>query len=361
MLWKLLLTYSDDLSFLNVFRYITVRSALAGATAFFLALTLGPLMITLLKRAAIGQTILQDGPQTHQVKAGTPTMGGLLILFALLTSCLLWTDLTNPYIWIQLFATLGFALVGYVDDRSKILKKQNLGLTAFRKMAMLMVISVIIGIWLYRLAEQGDFITELYFPFFKHIHPNLGWLFIPFSILVLLATSNTVNLTDGLDGLAIGASGIAFVTFTLIAYVTSHVEMSTYLNIPHLAHCGELAVYGAAIVGASLGFLWHNAHPAELFMGDTGALCLGGALGTMALLTGHPLLLVVVGGLFVIEGASVILQVGSYRFRGKRLFRMAPIHHHFELKGWHESQVIIRFWIVSILFAILALSTFKLR
>lgn len=361
MIWKFLLTFSDTVSFFNVFRYITVRSALAGATAFLMSLILGPMLIRYLKRASIGQSIREEGPESHQSKAGTPTMGGVLILVTVLIACLLWADLSNQFLWIQIFTTMGFAAVGFVDDRAKILKQQNLGLSARGKMAFLIIISLIVGTWMYYLASQGMFLTEIYFPFFKNFHPDLGIWFIPFAMLVLLATSNTVNLTDGLDGLAIGASGIAFATFTLIAYVASHVEMSSYLDIPHLSNCGELAVYGAAIVGACLGFLWHNAHPAEVFMGDTGALALGGALGSLALLTGHPLLLVLVGGLFVIEGLSVILQVTSFRLRGKRIFRMAPIHHHFELKGWHESQVIIRFWIISLLFAILALSTFKLR
>ena len=272
-----------------------------------------------------------------------------------------WADLTNPFIWIQLFATVGFAGVGFVDDRAKILKQRNLGLTPRGKMGLLFVISLITGSWMYYLSTKGLFITELYFPFFKDFHPNLGIWFVPFAMIVLIATSNTVNLTDGLDGLAIGSSGIAFATFTLIAYVAGHIEMAQYLDIPHLVKSAELTVFGSAVVGACIGFLWFNAHPAMVFMGDTGALSLGGALGTFALLTGHPLLLVLVGGLFVIEGLSVILQVASFKFRGKRIFKMAPIHHHFELSGWHESQVIIRFWIISFLFAVLALSTFKLR
>ncbi len=361
MLWKLFLSFSDDFTIFNVFRYITVRSALAGATAFFLSLVLGPILIRKLRAASIGQSIREEGPQSHQSKAGTPTMGGVLILITLFFSTLIWADLANPYIWVQLFATGGFALVGFIDDRAKLLKQRNLGLSARGKMGLLLVISLIVGLWLYYLAMRGNFITEIHFPFFKNFHPNFGLFFIPFAMLVLLATSNTVNLTDGLDGLAIGSSGIAFATYTIIAYVTSHIDMSTYLGIPHLPLSGELTVFGAAMVGACLGFLWHNAHPAQVFMGDTGALALGGALGCQALLTGHPLLLVLVGGLFVIEGLSVILQVASFKLRGKRIFRMAPIHHHFELMGWHESQVIIRFWIIAFLFSILALSTFKLR
>lgn len=361
MLWKLLIALSEDVSFFNVFRYITVRSALGGATAFVLSVVLGPVLIRYLRNASIGQSIREEGPQSHQIKAGTPTMGGVLIIGTLLVSCLLWADLSNRFLWIQLFATLGFAFVGFIDDRAKILRKKNLGLTARGKMAWLLLISGIVGGGMYMLSLQGNFITELYFPFFKNFHPDLGIFYIPFAMFILLGTSNAVNLTDGLDGLAIGSSAIAFATYTLIAYVTSHVEWSSYLNIPHMVQTGELAVYGFTLVGACLGFLWHNAHPAEIFMGDTGALALGGALGTMALLTGHPLLLAIVGGLFVMEALSVILQVGSYKFRGKRLFKMAPIHHHFELKGWHESQVIIRFWILAMLFSILALSTFKLR
>lgn len=361
MIYKFLLVLADSISFLNVFRYITVRSALAGTTAFVMCLLLGPWLIGRLEALSIGQSIREEGPRSHQVKAGTPTMGGLLILVAVLTATLAWVDLANPFIWVQLFATLGFAAVGMVDDLAKVTKKRNLGLSAKGKIFWLFSVSLVVGGSMYLLAQKGLFITELYFPFFKNFHPRLGLFFIAFSVLVLLGSSNAVNLTDGLDGLAIGTSGIAFATYTVIAYVSSHAEIAGYLDIPHILSSGELAVFGASMAGACLGFLWHNAHPADVFMGDTGALALGGSLGTMALLTGHPLLLVIVGGLFVIEALSVILQVGSFRFRKKRIFRMAPIHHHFELKGWHESKVIIRFWIVSILFAILALSTFKLR
>ena len=361
MFFKLLIPLAEQFSFFNVFRYITVRSALAGATAFLLCVLLGPGLIRRLKAMSIGQSIREEGPESHQSKAGTPTMGGVLIVATVLGGTLLWADLSNPFIWIQLFATLGFAGVGFIDDYSKILKKQNLGLSARGKFGLLCVISLLTGGGMYYLAGQGLFITELYFPFFKNFHPDLLYLFIPFSIIVLLGSSNAVNLTDGLDGLAIGASGIAFSTYTLIAYVSSHAKMAAYLDIPHILSSGELTVFGASMAGACLGFLWHNAHPADVFMGDTGALSLGGALGTMALLTGHPLLLVIVGGLFVLEASSVILQVSSYKMRGKRIFRMAPLHHHFELKGWHESKVIIRFWIISILLSIIALSTFKLR
>jgi phospho-N-acetylmuramoyl-pentapeptide-transferase len=334
---------------------------MAGFTSFVLSLFLGPILIRKLRELSIGQAIREEGPQSHQKKAGTPTMGGVLIMSTVIGATLLWADLNNEFIWVQLVATLGFGMVGFVDDRAKILKKHNLGLSARGKMAWLLAISLLIGAWMFSLAYRDLFITELYFPFFKNFHPDLFWLFIPFAILVLLAASNAVNLTDGLDGLAIGSSAIAFATYTLIAYVTSHAKIAGYLDIPHILSTAELTVFGGAMVGGCVGFLWYNAHPADVFMGDTGALALGGALGTMALLTGHPLLLVLVGGLFVIEVLSVILQVGSYKWRGRRIFKMAPIHHHFELKGWHESQVIIRFWIVALLFAILALSTFKLR
>jgi len=361
MLFKLLLQLTETISFFNVFRYITVRSALAAATAFALSLALGPWLIRRLKEMSVGQSIREEGPQSHHKKAGTPTMGGLLIIFSVIAATLLWADLANPFVQLQLFATVAFASVGFFDDLAKTLRKRNLGLSAKGKMFWLLVVSLILGLWMMALAGRDLFITELYFPFFKNFHPELGWLFIPFAMLLLSGFSNAVNLTDGLDGLAIGASGVAFGAFTLIAYVSSHANIAEYLDIPHLISSGELTVYGAAMTGACIGFLWYNAHPAEMFMGDTGSLSLGGSLGTMALLTGHPLLLVIVGGLFVIEAISVILQVGSYRMRGKRVFRMAPIHHHFELKGWHESKVIIRFWILTLLFAILALSTFKLR
>ena len=361
MLFKLFMELVGDLSFFNVFRYITVRSALAGTTSFIICLVMGPWLIRKLRAMRVGQSIREEGPSSHQTKAGTPTMGGVLIITAVLIATLLWANPENPFVWVQLFAVVGFGAVGMLDDLSKIKKNRNLGLSAKGKMFWLLMVSTIIGSWMFYLTTQGLFISELYFPFFKNFHPDLGWFLIPFALFLMLGSSNAVNLTDGLDGLAIGASGIAFGTYTIIAYVSSHAEIAAYLDIPHILLSGELTVFGAAMAGACLGFLWYNAHPAEVFMGDTGALALGGTLGTMSLLTGHPLLLAIVGGLFVIEALSVILQVGSFRFRGRRIFRMAPIHHHFELKGWHESKVIIRFWMVSLLFAILALSTFKLR
>ncbi len=361
MLFYLLAPYADTLSIANFFRYITVRSALAGSSAFLLCLLLGPMVIRQLRALSIGQEIREEGPQSHQKKAGTPTMGGVLILTAVLLSTLLWANLANPMIWIQILATIGFGAVGAIDDTSKVLKKRNLGLTAKRKFALLSLVGAGVALGMLYLSMWGGFTTELYVPFFKHFHPDLQWLFLPFALIVLLGASNAVNLTDGLDGLAIGASGVAFSTYTIIAYLTSHITMANYLAIPHVPLTGELVVYGAAMAGACMGFLWHNAHPADVFMGDTGALSLGGALGTMALLTTHSVLLVLVGGLFVIEALSVILQVASYKWRKKRIFLMSPIHHHFELKGWHESKVIVRFWMVSILFAILALSTLKLR
>lgn len=361
MLYQILYQLTDAFSIFNVFRYITVRSALAGSTAFLLCVMLGPMFIEKLRRLSIGQSIREEGPQSHQKKAGTPTMGGVLILAVVLVSVLLWADLTNPFVWVQLFATVSFALVGAIDDSAKVMKRKNLGLTASRKMMLLLFFSLVIALWMFWLAIKGAVTTELFFPFFKNLHPDLGLWFVPFAVLVLLAATNAVNLTDGLDGLAIGTSGIAFVTYTIFAYVTANINMASYLDIPHLLPAGELVVFGAAISGACLGFLWHNAHPADVFMGDTGALLLGGALGTMALLTAQPIVLVIVGGIFVVEALSVILQVGSYKFRKKRIFRMAPIHHHFELKGWHESKVIIRFWIVAVLLAILSLSTLKLR
>lgn len=361
MLYQLLVQLTDNWSFFNVFRYSTVRAALAGSTAFLITVYMGPAFISKLKSFSIGQSIREEGPKSHQKKAGTPTMGGVLILGALLTGVLLWADWSNPFVWVQLFATVCFGLVGVIDDAAKVMKRKNLGLSAKGKMALLFVVALIVAVWMYFLAQKGHFTTELYFPFFKNLHPDLGIFFIPFAIFILLAATNAVNLTDGLDGLAIGISGIAFVTYTIFAYVTANIHMAEYLAIPHIVAAYELVVFGAAMAGACLGFLWHNAHPADVFMGDTGALLLGGALGTMAILTAQPLVLVIVGGLFVVETLSVILQVGSYKFRKKRIFLMAPIHHHFELKGWHESKVIIRFWIISILLAIMALSTLKLR
>lgn len=361
MLLELLTSLDRYIGFFNVFRYITVRAALAGVTAFILSLILGPMLIRKLQQMSIGQSIREEGPKSHQSKAGTPTMGGVLIVGTVVLSTVLWADWRNGFIWPQLFATVAFGAVGFIDDRAKILKNQNLGLSARGKMFFLLSAAVITAGWMYWLSSQQLFITEIYFPFFKDFHPDLGLLFVPFAVLVLLSTSNAVNLTDGLDGLAIGSSGIAFATYSLIAYVSSHIDFSGYFDIAHIAAAGELTIFGAAMAGAALGFLWFNAHPAEVFMGDTGALALGGALGAMALLTGHPLLLVIVGGLFVMEALSVIIQVGSFKLRGKRVFKMAPIHHHFELLGWHESKVIIRFWVVALLFSIFALATFKLR
>ncbi len=361
MLYELFFWLSQKWSIFNVFRYVTFRSAVSAGSAFLICLWMGPHLIRSLRQLSIRQAIREEGPASHQKKAGTPTMGGVLIIAAVLVPTLLWTNLRNPFVWVQILATLGFGAVGFIDDYAKVSRNQNLGLRAKGKMALLVAVAFILGLWIYWIARQGDFITEIYFPFFKNFHPNLGMAYVLFAVLVLICASNAVNLTDGLDGLAIGSSGVAFAAFTVIAYVASHIKMATYLDIPHIVLASELTVYGAAMCGASMGFLWYNAHPAEVFMGDTGALALGGALGTMALLTAQPLLLVVVGGLFVIEALSVILQVGSYKWRKKRIFRMAPLHHHFELKGWHESKVIIRFWILAVLFAVLAMSTFKLR
>lgn len=361
MLYEFLFSFSDVWSVFNVFRYITFRSALAAATAFVICLAIGPWIISRLQRLSIRQAIREEGPSSHRAKAGTPTMGGVLILSAVIVATLAWADMENPFIWVMLMAAVGFGMVGFVDDLSKVLAKRNLGLSARGKMGFLLFVALVLALWMFYLVQKQAFISELYFPFFKEFHPDLGLLFIPFAMLVMLGTSNAVNLTDGLDGLAIGSSGIAFASFTLIAYLAGHARMAIYLDIPHIVAASELVVFGAATCGAALGFLWFNAHPAEVFMGDTGALALGGTLGCMALLTGHSLLLIVVGGLFVLEAASVILQVVSYQWRGKRLFRMAPLHHHFELKGWHESKVIIRFWIVALLCSLLALSTFKVR
>ncbi|MCB1050142.1 MAG: phospho-N-acetylmuramoyl-pentapeptide-transferase [Acidobacteria bacterium] len=361
MLYWLFDQIGDAWTVLNVFRYITVRSAAAASTAFLLSLILGPGFIRWLKSLSFQQHVREEGPKSHHAKSGTPTMGGILILISVVVPTLLWADLANSFVWIALLAAVGFGGIGFIDDYAKITKRQNLGLSARAKMLGLLGISAILGLWMYWQAKQGSFTTQLYFPFFKNFHPELGIWFVPFSIFVLLATTNAVNLTDGLDGLAIGSSGIAFATYTAIAYVSSHANIAAYLDIPHILPAADLAVFGAATCGACIGFLWFNAHPAEVFMGDTGALALGGTLGCMALMTGHPLLLAIVGGLFVLETLSVILQVTSYRWRKKRIFLMAPIHHHFELKGWHESKVIIRFWIISLLLALLAVSTFKLR
>jgi phospho-N-acetylmuramoyl-pentapeptide-transferase len=346
---------------LNVVRYITFRTAAASITALVISLVLGPWLIRRLRVFQIGQVIRQEGPQSHRAKAGTPTMGGLLILAASITPTLLWADLTNVYIWIAVGSTLGFGAIGFVDDYLKITRGSAGGLAPRYKLGLQVLVAVSVGLVLLWLAALNLYNTRLIFPFFKQLIPDLGWFYVPFAAFVLVAWSNAVNLTDGLDGLAISTFAVAAACMTALAYLTGHREFAEYLLLVRFAPAAELTIFGGALLGASLGFLWYNAHPAEIFMGDVGSLALGGALGTMAILIKQELLLVLVGGIFVLEAASVVIQVASFKLTGKRVFRMAPLHHHFELLGWQEPKVITRFLIVAIVFALFSLTTLKLR
>jgi len=361
---------------LNVFRYITVRTVYASLTAMFLALVFGPWLIRKLRELQIGQFIREEGPQEHKKKAGTPTMGGVLIVLSTAVPTLLWADLSNMFVLLGLFALLAFAAIGFVDDYAKVAKRQNLGLTGKKKLTLQILVSSVVTVTLLVLATHSAYSTQLIVPFVKRFRPDLVihglmssphlWplAFLPFLIfvaVVITGSSNAVNLTDGLDGLAIGCTVIAAGALTVLTYVSSNFRWANYLEIQYIPRVGELTVFCGALVGASLGFLWYNAHPAEVFMGDVGSLALGGALGTIAVIIKQEVLLVFVGGIFVVEAMSVILQVGSFKLRGKRIFRMAPIHHHFELLGWSESKVIVRFWIAALVFALFALTTLKLR
>jgi phospho-N-acetylmuramoyl-pentapeptide-transferase len=362
MLYHLLYPFHTQLSVLNVTRYITFRTAAASLSALAISLALGPWMVRKLREFQIGQVIRQDGPQTHRPKAGTPTMGGLLILTASLVPTLLWADLTNVYVWIAVLTTAGYGAIGFADDYLKIVRRSHHGLLPRYKMGNQIVIGIAVGIALLLLAHSGLYSTRLIFPFFKRLIPDLGWTYALFATFVLVAASNTVNLTDGLDGLAISVFVIAAAAYTALAYVTGHRVFAEYLLLVRFPPAAELTVFGGALVGASLGFLWFNSYPAEIFMGDVGSLALGAALGIIAILIKQELLLPIVGGIFVLEGLSVILQVGYFKAtKGKRLFRMAPLHHHFELIGWSEPKVITRFVIVAIIFGLFSLATLKLR
>lgn len=360
MLFYLLDLFRDVIPAFRVFRYITFRTFSATITAVIISLALGPWLIQRLRQYKIGQTIREDGPKTHFSKAGTPTMGGMLILIAVFISTLLWADLTNEHIWIVLLSTAGFGTIGFFDDYLKLVKKQSKGLSAKYKLTGQFIVGLGIGAYLY-FNVDGVFMTTISIPFFKNLYPNLQSFYIPFAIIVIVGMSNAVNLTDGLDGLAIGPTIIAAFSFAGLSYVTGNAVLANYLNIAHVRGTGELTIFCGAILGAGLGFLWFNTFPAQVFMGDTGSLALGGALGTIAILTKHEILLGIIGGLFIIEMFSVIIQVASFKLTGKRVFKMAPIHHHFELKGWEEPKVIVRFWIISILLALLSLGTLKIR
>ena len=359
MLYHLLYPLHTTFSVFNVFRYITFRTIYASLTAFLICFLLGPWMIRKLAEMQVGQYIRDDGPQTHLDKAGTPTMGGTLIIVSIVASILLWSDLTNFYVWITLFVVIGYGLVGFIDDYLMQVKKQSKGLGVRGKLALQGIIALIAGFLVY---ISPDFSTQITIPFFKNVSPDFGWGYIIFAAFVIIGASNAVNLTDGLDGLAIGPVIIAATAYMIFAYVAGHVKIANYLQINYVPGSGELVIFCGAIAGSGMGFLWFNAYPAQIFMGDVGSLSLGAFLGTVAVITKQEILLALVGGLFVIEALSVIFQVSFFKMTsGKRIFRMAPLHHHFELKGWPEPKVIVRFWIIAIALALLAMSTLKLR
>jgi phospho-N-acetylmuramoyl-pentapeptide-transferase len=345
----------------NVFRYITFRTAGASVTALALSLVLGPFMIRRLRDFQIGQVIRQDGPQTHRAKAGTPTMGGLLIMTCSLLPTLLWANLTNAYVWVAILATTAFGAVGFADDYLKIVRRSHHGLWPRYKMAWQIVIATGVGLALLALVQLDLYSTRLVVPFFKRVIPDLGRWYVLFAVLVCVSWTNAVNLTDGLDGLAISVFGVAAAALTALSYVSGHRVFAEYLQLPFSPLVAELTIFCGALVGASLGFLWYNSYPADIFMGDVGSLALGGALGTIALLIKQEFVLVIVGGVFVLEAASVVVQVASFKLTGKRVLRMAPMHHHFELIGWSEPKVIARFVILAIIFALFSLTTLKLR
>ena len=361
MLYHLLYPLHQQMSLLNVTRYITFRTAAASITALAISLLLGPWMIRKLREFQVGQVIRHEGPASHKAKAGTPTMGGLLILTAAIVPTLLWADLTNVYVWIAVLATTAFGAIGFLDDYLKIVRHSHHGLRPRYKLGAQVLVALGVGVTLLVLAEQNLYSTRLIFPFFKQLIPDLGYFYVPFAVVVLVGASNAVNLTDGLDGLAISCFAVAAAAFTALAYVTGHRVFAEYLLLVRFAPAAELTVFCGALVGAALGFLWYNSYPAEVFMGDVGSLALGGALGTVAILIKQEVLLVIVGGVFVAEALSVIVQVASFKTTGRRVFRMAPLHHHFELVGWSEPKVITRFLIVAILFALFSLTTLKLR
>ena len=360
----------------RIFRYLTFRTAFASLTALFTGLIVGPLVIDRLREFQIGQYIREEGPKAHQKKAGTPTMGGLLIAISIVIPTLLWADLSNRFVWIAILSTSAFAAIGFSDDYTKVVHHRNLGLTGRAKLGLQILTSVLIAVALIAMQTRGMYSTRLLVPFFKQFRPDLviGNLdhdphlwplaflpFVAFVVLVIVGSSNAVNLTDGLDGLAIGCTVIAAGALAVLTYVSGHATFAAYLELQRMPQVGELTIFCGAMVGAAIGFLWYNAHPAEVFMGDVGSLALGGAIGTVAVMIKQELLLPFIGGVFVIEAVSVILQVASYKLRKKRIFKMAPIHHHFELLGWSESKIIVRFWIASLVFALFALTTLKLR
>jgi phospho-N-acetylmuramoyl-pentapeptide-transferase len=374
--WLLYLKLFHYFSPFRIFRFLTFRTAFASLTALFTALVVGPAVINRLREFQIGQYIRDEGPQAHHKKAGTPTMGGLLIAISIVVPTVLWADLNNKFIWMVVFSTVAFGSIGFADDYLKTVHRRNLGLTGRSKLLLQVLTSILVAIVLIALQTQGLYSTRLIVPFAKTYRPDLVidrllgaphlWPlafvpFVAFVVLVIVGASNAVNLTDGLDGLAIGCTIIAAGALAVLTYVSGHATFSTYLELQRMPQVGELTIFCGSMVGAAIGFLWYNAHPAEIFMGDVGSLCLGGAIGTVAVIIKQELLLPFIGGIFVIEAVSVILQVASYKLRKKRVFKMAPLHHHFELLGWSESKIIVRFWIASLVFALFALTTLKLR
>jgi phospho-N-acetylmuramoyl-pentapeptide-transferase len=361
----------------RIFRYLTFRTVFASLTALLIALFIGPWVIQKLREFQIGQFVRDDGPQSHLKKTGTPTMGGVLIVIAVLLPTVLWSDPANPFVWVTVFSTLAFGAIGFADDYIKVVKRRSLGLTARAKLLWQGLAGVLVAVSLVVLDQFDMFSTSLSVPFIKSLHPSLQWhswpstlphlvlfAFVPFVLWVVLwlvGTSNAVNLTDGLDGLAIGCTIIAAGALAVLTYISGHVVFADYLELQRMPMVGELTVFCGSMVGASIGFLWYNAHPAEIFMGDVGSLALGGAIGTVAIIIRQELLLPFIGGVFILEALSVVLQVGSYKLRKKRIFKMAPLHHHFEQLGWSESKVIVRFWIAALVFALFALTTLKLR
>ncbi len=373
--WLFYVKLHADFTPLRLFRYLTFRTAFASLTAMAIAIFVGPWLIARLQEFQIGQFIREEGPKSHQKKAGTPTMGGVLINIAILVPTLLWADLRNPFVWIAMFSVVAFGLIGFLDDFAKLRHRRNLGLTSRQKFGLQLLIGALIGGVLADMATRGLYSTALEVPFFKQFHPTLlisslmhhGWVvlgfapFIVFVAFIIVGSSNAVNLTDGLDGLAIGCTIITAGALTVLTYISGNAVLATYLELGREPQVAELAIFCGAMVGASIGFLWYNAHPAQIFMGDVGSLALGGAIGTVAVMIQQELLLPFIGGIFLLEALSVMIQVGSFKMRGKRVFKMAPLHHHFEQLGWSEPKIIARFWILSVVFALFALTTLKLR
>jgi phospho-N-acetylmuramoyl-pentapeptide-transferase len=360
MLYKLFYYFHDYYSPFNVFRYITFRTAMAIITSFIIIFITAPWFIGKLRKLSMTQQVRDDGPQTHLKKAGTPTMGGIMIILSVVLSVLMWGDLSNKFVLIMIVAIVGFGLIGFADDYLKAVKHNPKGLGGWYKFGAQIALAVVIGFMFYY--DPNDiYIAKLSIPFFKKWLIDLGWFYVPFTILVIVGSSNAVNLTDGIDGLAIGLVGVASLANAIFVYISGHAGFSQYLQVLYLPGTGELTVFCGAMFGAALGFLWYNSYPADVFMGDVGSLSLGGALGTLAVITKQEIVLALVGAIFVIETVSVIIQVTSFKLTGKRVFKMAPIHHHFEMKGWPESKVIVRFWIIGIILALLSLTTLKVR